>query len=220
MSQRVRGPAKIRAAITREVWPPFRTAERRPRSEEDPYMIKRLVFLIFFVMVPAFSFASVFGTVRVIVHDPQHRPVQGATVTLKSSASAWSQTQSSNQDEIAEFATVPVGDYQVSVSAQSFAPATVAVAAISGRLQEAHARGGHQVTWALDGVALPNTNIASNVGPQIDPKDADYVEQQRGTYSAEYGDRTYGVFNVIPRSGFARSKQAELLISYGSYNST
>src|SRR5205085_6027753 len=140
MSQRVRGPAKIRAAITREVWPPFRTAERRPRSEEDPYMIKRLVFLIFFAMVPAFSFASVFGTVRVRVHDPQHRPVQGATVTLKSSASAWSQTLSSNQDGIAEFATVPVGDYQVSVSAQSFAPATVAVAAISGRLQEAHAQ--------------------------------------------------------------------------------
>ena len=29
-----------------------------------------------------------------------------------------------------------------------------------------HVRGGHQVTWAIDGVPLPNTNIATNVGPQ------------------------------------------------------
>src|SRR5207247_966792 len=51
-------------------------------------------------------------------------------------------------------------------------------------------------------------------------KDAEYVEAQRGTYPAEYGDRTYGVFNVIPRSGFEGNKQGQLLASYGSYNST
>src|SRR5581483_7324493 len=56
-----------------------------------------------------------------------------------------------------------------------------------------HIRGGHQVSWLLDGVPVPNTNIASNVGPQFDPKDIDYLEAQRGGYSAEYGDRTYGV---------------------------
>lgn len=27
-----------------------------------------------------------------------------------------------------------------------------------------HIRGGHQVAWAADGVPIPNTNIASNVG--------------------------------------------------------
>ena len=43
-----------------------------------------------------------------------------------------------------------------------------------------HVRGGHQVTWAIDGIPIPNTNIASNVGPQIDPKDIDYLEVQRG----------------------------------------
>src|SRR5262249_33750589 len=31
-----------------------------------------------------------------------------------------------------------------------------------------HLRGGHQVSWMIDGVTIPNTNIASNVGPQID----------------------------------------------------
>ena len=83
-----------------------------------------------------------------------------------------------------------------------------------------HVRGGHQVSWLIDGVPVPNTNIASNVGPQFDPKDVDYLEAERGGVSADYGDRTYGVFNVVTRSGFERNNQAELLASYGSYHST
>ena len=83
-----------------------------------------------------------------------------------------------------------------------------------------HIRGGHQVTWLLDGVPVPNTSIASNIGPQFDPKDIDYFEVQRGGYSAEYGDRTYGVFNVVTRSGFERDRQGELVLGYGSYNNT
>ncbi len=78
-----------------------------------------------------------------------------------------------------------------------------------------HVRGGHQTTWAIDGVEIPNTNIASNLGPQIDPKDIDYLEVQRGSYQADQGDRTYGVFNVVPRTGFERDNQAELVASGG-----
>src|SRR5262249_22203659 len=37
---------------------------------------------------------------------------------------------------------------------------------------------------------------------------------------AEYGDRSYGVFNIATRSGFERSRQGELVMSYGSFNST
>jgi hypothetical protein len=33
-----------------------------------------------------------------------------------------------------------------------------------------HVRGGHQTSWDIDGVEIPNTNIASNLGPQIDPR--------------------------------------------------
>jgi outer membrane receptor protein involved in Fe transport len=83
-----------------------------------------------------------------------------------------------------------------------------------------HVRGGHQVTWAIDGVPIPNTNIASNVGPQIDPKDIDYLEVQRGGYSSAYGDRTYGVFNVVPRTGFERNNEGELLTTYGTFHQT
>ena len=79
-----------------------------------------------------------------------------------------------------------------------------------------HMRGGHQTSWLIDGVAIPNTKIASNVGPQIDPKDIDSLETQRGSYAAEVGDRTYGVFNVLPRNGFERSREGELLLSAGN----
>ena len=83
-----------------------------------------------------------------------------------------------------------------------------------------HVRGGHQVTWAIDGVPIPNTNIASNVGPQIDPKDIDYLEAQRGGYSSDYGDRTYGVFNVVPRTGFERNQEGEAYTTFGSFHQT
>jgi outer membrane cobalamin receptor len=83
-----------------------------------------------------------------------------------------------------------------------------------------HVRGGHQTTWAVDGVEIPNTNIASNLGPQIDPKDIDYLEVQRGSYEADQGDRTYGVFNVVPRTGFERDDQGELIASAGSFGQT
>jgi outer membrane cobalamin receptor len=83
-----------------------------------------------------------------------------------------------------------------------------------------HIRGGHQVSWLVDGVPVPNTNIASNVGPQFDPKDIDYFEVQRGSYDADYGDRTYGVFNVVPRTGFERNRECDIVASFGNFYQT
>src|SRR5208283_2931782 len=83
-----------------------------------------------------------------------------------------------------------------------------------------HMRGGHQTTWLLDGIPIINTAIAQNLGAQFDPKDMDYLEADRGSYGAESGDRTYGVFNVVPRTGFERNRQAELLLSAGNFYQT
>jgi hypothetical protein len=83
-----------------------------------------------------------------------------------------------------------------------------------------HMRGGHQTTWLLDGIPVINTAIAQNLGAQFDPKDMDYVEVNRGSYGAEFGDRTYGVFNVVPRTGFERNNQAELVTTAGNFYQT
>lgn len=83
-----------------------------------------------------------------------------------------------------------------------------------------HMRGGHQVEWLIDGVPIPNTNIAANLGPQIDPKDIDYLQVQSGSYDADYGDRTYGIFNIAPRTGFERDSECDLVISAGNFYQT
>jgi outer membrane cobalamin receptor len=80
-----------------------------------------------------------------------------------------------------------------------------------------HMRGGHQTSWLIDGVNIPNTGIAANLGPQIAPEDTDQIEVQRGSYAADIGDRTYGVFNVAPRNGFERNRDAELHIAGGNF---
>jgi len=83
-----------------------------------------------------------------------------------------------------------------------------------------HVRGGHQTNWLIDGVEIPNTNIAENLGPAIDPQDIQTLGIERGSYGAEDGDRTYGIFNVIPKSGFGRLNQAEVGLTAGNFDQT
>ena len=218
-------------------------------------------------------------SVRGIIHDPQHRPVQNAMVMIKAKTSDWAATANSNANGEFAFAPVPLGEYVVTVAGPGFDQSHQDVTVISGsypvlhialaiagaketvdvsgaaRLRpqqflhadhtrqpprnrrtpgadrtnslamitdfvpgaymthdQLHIRGGHQVSWLLDGIPVPNTNIASNIGPQIDPKDIDYLEVSRGSYGAELGDRTYGAFNVVPRTGFERNHEGELVL--------
>lgn len=231
--------------------------------------------------------ATIFGQVQGIVHDPQHRPIRGATVTIHAAHSDFTTTAHSDEDGSFRLPVIPLGDYTVLVTESGFRPvqqnitlasdttpllhfelpvgsvseivtvSTEAAAAnvnsvtpttLIGRVDIAHTpgadrtnslamitdyvpgaytthdmlhmRGGHQVSWLIDGIQIPNTNIASNLGAQIDPKDIDYIEVQRGSYTSDIGDRTYGVFNVVPRTGFERSREAELVMTAGSFLQT
>src|ERR1700687_3136448 len=86
------------------------------------------VFL--FLLVATTARATIFGGVRGIVHDPQHKPVANASLTLKSATSDRSQETQTNADGEFTFSTVPVGDYVVTVSQPGFdkvaQPGTVA----------------------------------------------------------------------------------------------
>ena len=83
-----------------------------------------------------------------------------------------------------------------------------------------HMRGGHQTNWLLGGVEIPNTNIAENLGPALNPQDVQTLGIERGGYLADEGDRTYGIFNVIPKSGFSSKSQAELDFTAGNFGQT
>lgn len=251
-------------------------------------MAARLLYLVVFLEFGALLHAAIFGRVQGIVHDPQHRPISGASVKLQATTSDFSQAAQTDDNGEFSFTSVPVGDYKITVTQPNFATSEqtitvtsgsspilhfqLAIASLNqstvvvGQLGEVanmdsvtpttlvdrediaqtpgadrtnsmamitdytpaayvthdmlHMRGGHQVDWLIDGVQIPNTNIATNLGPQIDPKDIDYIEIQRGSYDAEYGDRTYGIFNVVPRSGFERDNEAELVTSFGNWYQT
>jgi hypothetical protein len=252
--------------------------------------VRRLVFclcLAVFLFCGTLLHATIFGKIQGVVHDPQHRPVFGASVKLAAITSDWSQTTQTDDHGEFSFTSVPVGDYKITVTQAKFQTAeqTVTVASGSspilhfqlviatlnqttvvvsdaavanvqsvtptttlGRLDISqtpgadrtnsmamitdyvpaaymthdmlHMRGGHQVSWLVDGVPIPNTNIGTNLGPQIDPKDIDYLEVQRGSYDAGYGDRTYGIFNIVPRTGFERDNEAELVTTFGNWFQT
>jgi hypothetical protein len=83
-----------------------------------------------------------------------------------------------------------------------------------------HVRGGHQTNWLLGGVEIPNTNIAENLGPEINPQDVQTLGVERGGYLADEGDRTYGILNVIPKSGFGSNKLADLDLKAGNFGQT
>ena len=239
---------------------------------------------VFFVTA---AYATIFGKIQGVVHDPQHRPIVAAAVKLQAVTSDWSQSTQTDDEGQFSFTSVPLGDYRITVTQSKFQTSeqTVTVAsnsspvlhfqlAIAALNQTAvvvgeaevanvdsvtptslvnrediaqtpgadrsnalqvitdyvpsayvthdmlHMRGGHQVDWLIDGVPVPNTNIAANLGPVIDPKDIDYLEVQRGSYDADYGDRTYGIFNIVPRTGFERNREAELVASFGNWYQT
>ena len=244
-----------------------------------------IIATLFLSSLPAL--ANVYGAIRGVVHDPQHRPIQGATVTLRATTSDLGKTTTTDANGEFQFNAVSLGDYSLTVVSKGFAPTAQDVTVISGTVPVAHfqlqvasaheqvtvsassavvptdtatpitivdaldiertpgadrsnslamitdyvpgsyvthdmlhIRGGHQTTWLLDGIPVINTAIAQNVGPQFDPKDLEYVEANRGSYSAEFGDRTYGVFNVVPRTGFERNNEAEIVMSAGNFYQT
>jgi hypothetical protein len=240
-------------------------------------------FALFAASLPVYG--NVFAVVHGVVHDPHHRPVADASVTLQASNSDF--TLNATTDSVGAFAIlqVPIGVYRLQVMAPGFDTVTEPLTVASGTnpilhiplrvasttqsilvngsddsgvavdsvtpatlitremIDETpgasrttgmemitdyvpgaymthdmlHMRGGHQTSWLIDGIAIPNTKIASNVGPQIDPKDIDQIETQRGSYAADVGDRTYGVFDVLPRNGFERDREGELLLTVGNF---
>ena len=241
-----------------------------------------------FAIHPGALMAAGEGTIRGVVHDPQHRPISGASVEIQgANAGGWTKTVPSDANGEFQVEGVPPGTYTVSVKATGFAPLTQKETVaegkspvlhfqlalgqvsqsveVSGALSKLtaqtstvetqvsaqeiletpgadqtnslamitdytpdaymvhdmlHMRAGHQVNWFIDGIPVVNTNIAANVAPLMNPKNVEELEIERGGYSSEYGDRTYGFFNVVTPSGFDRDNQAEVILSGGNFDST
>ena len=66
--------------------------------------------------------ASILSSISGLIHDPEHRPVQGAKVTLAAENSSWSQTVTGDETGQFRFANIPLGAYTVTVDAPDFVP--------------------------------------------------------------------------------------------------
>jgi hypothetical protein len=257
------------------------------KEEMMPLRIWFRILIALAALCPQFVQATVLAGVRGVVHDPQHRPIADATVTLHAANSDFVENEKTNTNGEFSFSAVPLGVYIITAAQPGFDTAKQSITVASNtspvlhfELQVApvqqsvtvttntsaanvdsitpttlisrediartpgadrtnsmamitdyvpgaymthdmlHMRGGHELSWMIDGVNIPNTNIASNIGPQIDPKDIDYLEVDRGSYRASLGDRTYGVFDVVPRTGFERDRQGELVVTLGNFYQT
>jgi len=84
------------------------------------------------------ALATIFGTVRGIVHDPQHRPIVDATVTLKAKSSDYTQTLQTDAEGQFHFDAVPLGEYSVTVSQSGIRDARTAVTVLSGTAPVLH----------------------------------------------------------------------------------
>ena len=82
--------------------------------------------------------AAAFSTVRGVVHDTQHRPIPGATVTIKARSSEWSSETTTGADGTFEFRPVAIGDYLVTVTIQGFVPAEQPVTVVSSTTPVLH----------------------------------------------------------------------------------
>src|ERR1700687_3447878 len=100
-------------------------------SGERDFMKRAFLFaVLLFAALPAF--ATVFGTVRGIVHDPQHRPVSGIQVVLKAKASEFTMNARTDDAGQFHFDAVPIGKHTVAIVDANFVPDQQSVAALSG----------------------------------------------------------------------------------------
>ena len=93
--------------------------------------------VLVFVLLYSRLFAAN-ALIRGIVHDPQHRPIAGASVTVRAVTSDWAaSTQSGAQGDFT-FPPVPVGDYKITVAQPNFETTAQTVTVTSGAAPVLH----------------------------------------------------------------------------------
>src|SRR6202158_2849995 len=98
---------------------------------------KLLAFAALLFLGPA-AFANIYGAIRGVVHDPQHRPIEDAMVMLRAKSSEWAKSVTTDATGEFQFNAVPLGEYFVSVASQGFAQTAQDVTVVSGTVPVLH----------------------------------------------------------------------------------
>jgi hypothetical protein len=114
------------------------------------------------LLFAAAATATIFGSVEGLIHDPQHRPIQGAQVTLHAENSDWSKVLTSDGAGEFRFDTVPLGEYKVTVEAPGFGTKQEKLTLASGRNARLH----FSLTVAQNKEVVEVTDIPPTVNPE------------------------------------------------------
>src|ERR1700756_4243239 len=99
---------------------------------EENMIRKSTIALVFALVLITSAHATIFGSVRGIVHDPHHRPVSGAMVMLRSQTSDWEKTATTDNNGEFQFNALPLGEYSITVVAPGFSQASQKLVVQSG----------------------------------------------------------------------------------------
>src|SRR5579872_1710183 len=83
-------------------------------------MPRKILLCLTALLAAPLLYAALLGQVQGIVHDPAHRPIHGAQITLRAAHSALSFSATSNPDGYFSIPAVPPGIYIITVSAAGF----------------------------------------------------------------------------------------------------
>src|SRR5436305_7824721 len=125
-------------------------------------LIIRIPLAAVLLLVAVSASATIFGSVSGLIHDPQHRPVQGAQVTLRSTTSDWNKSAVSDNAGEFRFDSVPLGDYRIAVELAGFATQAQKLTVTSGRDARLH----FPLTIAQSRETVEVRDTASTVNPQ------------------------------------------------------
>src|SRR5947209_28788 len=124
--------------------------------------LRRTVIIVFACCVSVCAAASIFGSIRGIVHDPQHRPVENAMVMLHAKSSDWTATTNTDATGQFSFTAVPLGEYTVTVASPGFAQTEQLVMVKSGSEPVLH----YQLK------VFANESVTVSAAPETAPTDS------------------------------------------------
>jgi len=99
-------------------------------------LLRAVICILTMSAVPAF--ATIFSIVRGVVHDEQHRPVSGATVSIKARQSEWTQSTKSDANGAFQISAVPAGEYVVTVALSGFTTVEQSITVVSNTTPTLH----------------------------------------------------------------------------------
>lgn len=169
----------------------------------------RLVLGAFAFLLPAM--AQITGDLIIRVTDPSDAAIVGASVSLKSVAQGSVRELSTDQQGVARFTLLNIGEYEVKVGSQGFATATTKTVVNTGQVRELKLA--LEVSQTRQEVVVEEAAIAINTSnaqlqSSVDSRAITQLSLPNGILSL--AGTTPGVIPVTPRNPF---------LGQGSYNS-